>query len=113
MRDKTSADYIHYHVRKDASEIEAATLSDMSQPHTLEEFFDKMEQDMGRYQDLDVREHIRQVDAQIAAAQERYPFLRGKTSTDFFHHHVRKNARAKQAANARPPPSSKEFWNAA
>lgn len=115
MRDKTSADYIHYHVRKDASEIEAANAGPppTSQPRTLEEFFDKMEQDMGRYQDLDIREHIRQVDAQIAAAQERYPFLRGKTSTDFFHHHVRKSARAKQAANAGPPPTIEDFWKAA
>jgi len=85
----------------------------MSQQPTLEEFFDKIEQDMDRYQDLDVREHIRQVDAQIAAAQQHYPFLRGKTSTDFFHHHVRKSARASQAANAGPPPTSEEFWQAA
>lgn len=85
----------------------------MSHLRTPEEVFDKIEQDAGRYETQDPREHRRWVKVQIAAAQEQYPFMRDKTSADYIHYHVRKDASEIEAANARPPPSSEEFWNAA
>ncbi len=85
----------------------------MSQSRTPEEVFDKIEQDAGRYETQDPREHRRWVKVQLAAAQEQYPFVRDKTSADYIHYHVRKDASEIEAANAGPPPSSKEFWNAA